>query len=94
MYPSEDTCPVPSQAAKINLFARIYIINSYIYIIIYLFDVEYKQISKKNFYIASKPGLYPRRHVHCFNRKRAFRQVTVYNGAILLFVDIGSLKTN
>ena len=34
---------------------------------IYLFNVEYKQIAKKNFYIANKLPLYPRRCVHCFN---------------------------
>ena len=34
---------------------------------IYLFNVEYKQIAKKSFYIANKLRLYPRRRVHCFN---------------------------
>ena len=61
---------------------------------IHLFIVEYKQIAKKNFYINNKLRLYPRRHVHCFNWKRAFRPFTVYSGAILVRVDFGSQKTN
>ena len=42
--------------------------------------------------MANKIRPQPRRHVHCFDRKRAFRPFTVYNGAILLCVDFGSQK--
>ena len=48
--------------------------------------------SWKNFYIANKLQLCPSWQVHCSNWKRAFRPFTIYNGAILLRVDLGSQK--
>ena len=63
-----------------------------IIIIIYLtsFQIRTDSYKSKNFHKVNKIWPCPRRHMHCFNWKRAFRSFTVCNSAILPFVNFGS----